>query len=227
MTPPSSSSADLDNPAARRAEDAAYYRRVLHAMIDVGVELVRQLPEPVQPEDEVVDLERSAAYAADRSLAYDRLTRAVRRSILLAQSIAERPEVPDARAAGRVERRRRILREVEDLIHKETGGERGELLHDELLERLDSPEMEESLDDRPVEEIITELRRDLGLGSLTGRCPWKRRTPEDVAELHARAAKAAVLAEAPPAMRGQLVAMLGLGDREALRHRAAIDTPDG
>ncbi len=191
------------------SHDAAYYRRVLHDLIDVGVELVRELPRQAVPGDGVQNRPQDGA-EVEPSLAYDRLTRAVRRSIMLARAIAEREAVPgQARAPRRAEMKRRVIRAVEDVIQRETDEAAGERLEAELLERVDSPEMEEDLDTRPVGEIITEICRDLGLGVPEGTHPYKRRTPEDVAALHARAGGAADRGGVSPALRDSLVRLLG------------------
>ena len=66
---------------------------------------------------------------------------------------------------------------------------RAERLRAELVERLDSPELEEEIGQRPIEDIVTEIRRDLGLEAMMGCNPWKRRAPAEIAALHARAAQ--------------------------------------
>jgi hypothetical protein len=93
-----------------------------------------------------------------------------------------------------------------------------------LLERLDSPELGDEIDNRPADEIITDIRRDLDTAGVPGyKHPWKRRTPEDVGTLHARAAGRApavqfttprLVRDAPalPANDGQAVAALLRGD---------------
>ena len=76
---------------------------------------------------------------------------------------------------------------VEDTIQREA--DEPEALHREFLERLDTPDWEGELADRPVDDIITDIVRDLGLVTILGRHPWKRRTPADIAELCLRAAQ--------------------------------------
>ena len=44
-------------------------------------------------------------------------------------------------------------------------------------------------DSRSIDEIIIDIRRDLGIAGHPGyHHPWRPRTTEDIAELHARAA---------------------------------------
>ena len=74
------------------------------------------------------------------------------------------------------------------MIHRRATGPRAEALQAELNERLDAPEFDDDLD-RPTAEIIAEICRDLGLDDMPGSHPRKRRTPADVASLHARAAR--------------------------------------
>ena len=77
---------------------------------------------------------------------------------------------------------------MEDVIHRRATSPRAESLHAELNERLDAPDLDDDLETRPVADIIAEICRDLGLDDMPGAHPRKRRTPADVATLHARAA---------------------------------------
>ena len=53
------------------------------------------------------------------------------------------------------------------------------------MERLDAPEFAHDLATRPIADIIDEIRRDMGLDDFPGMPSWKRRTPADIATLHA------------------------------------------
>ena len=169
-------------------EDVAYYRRVLHELTDMGVDLARMVHGQAKA---AADAGEEAAQAAALTVAFDRIARTVRRTIGLARRLDEM--VPAARR--RVAARRQIIRAVEDAI-QDREPERREELEAELLERLDRPELDDEIDDRPVDVIIAEICRDLGLTALPGTRYWKRRTPADVAALHARAA--ATLREPAP-----------------------------
>ncbi len=201
-----------------------YYTRVLHELIDVGVEIARTLP--AQARAQAADgahAEPGAATAApgrdepkddtppaptDIALAYDRITRAVRRTILLARKLTEPAPAPDTAAAQaaarhRVASRKRIIREVEDAIGRATQGSathtRAETLHAELLDRLDGPDLDEDIGHRPAADIVADICRDLGIAAAYGANPWRRRTPTDIEILCARAAAPAVAARTTPA----------------------------
>ena len=90
---------------------------------------------------------------------------------------------------GRVQVRKVILRRVEDRIRETQGeGDTGEWLHNELLDRMDAPELEDDILNRPVDEIVKEIETDLGVARYAEEKEWLRRTPLDVAVLAARAA---------------------------------------
>jgi hypothetical protein len=199
--PTQPSFAAFPSAADQRAEDALYYRQVLHDMIEIGIELVRQLPEQAKPQAATGPAEPAGLTGTDVSAAYERLTRAVRRSIMLAQKLAETS--PATAGQQRFAARKRILRAVEDVIQREKGCAEADGLHVELRERLDSPDLDDDLDERPVDEIISEICHDLGLAASPGTRPWKRRTPREVENLCGRAglatnAAAMVVGHSPP-----------------------------
>ena len=166
------------------AAHADYYRRVLHELIEMGTDIARTVHrQAVAPGAE-------QAAPADVTVAFDRVCRGVRRSILLARTLDAPPSAGPGAADGlaRVQARRRILRRVEDAIHREARGDEAERLHGDLLDRLDAPELDDDLATRPVEEIIDEICIDLGLGEHAKFGLWKRRTPGESAVLWARAA---------------------------------------
>ncbi len=53
---------------------------------------------------------------------------------------------------------------------------------------MDAPDLDADITARPIDDIIKDILRDLGLAALPGSRPWKRRTPADIAELNVRAA---------------------------------------
>ena len=116
---------------------------------------------------------------------YERVTRAQRRC----GWVVHRLDAP-AKTVDRVAARKQIIRTVEDNIQRhddeDTDAER---LHEELMDRMDTDDLEEEIGNRPVADIITDIVRDLGLAAVPGNHPWKRRTPKDVATLCARAAQ--------------------------------------
>jgi hypothetical protein len=172
-----------------------YYRRILHKIIDVGAELIDLIQTEAKAQSASLAAapqpatEASEATRPDLSVAFDRVARAVRRTIMLATKITENANEPaNGVAQSRAAARRRIIRVVEDTVQREARGAHGDTLLGELGERLDDPGLDDEIDHRPINEVITDICRDLGLTASIGTHPWKRRTPEDVAELCARAA---------------------------------------
>ena len=157
--------------------DASNYREVLHGLIEIGADLARLVQQQARAE--------GGMPAAEAVVAFERVSRAVRRTIRLAQTLDE-----PVRALGLRRRtaRRQVIRAVEDRIQREADGAEADSLHAEFVERLDGPDLDEEIGDRPVAEIIADICRDLGLGAMPGTRPWKRRVPADVAVLCARAA---------------------------------------
>ncbi len=156
--------------------------------------------DPAEPEPQQA---ARATYLKGLAAEFERVSRGIRRTILLATKLAEPPPPPPA-PFDRVGARKRIIRAVEDRIHHQIRSEpERDRLAAELAERLDSPDLENDLPKRPTNEIIAEITRDLGLDAMAAH--WKRRTPDVVADLCAFAAKpprppdaAADPAPAPP-----------------------------
>ena len=179
------------------AADAQAYIQVLQDLITMGADLARLVhhqatahAQPPAPPAPAVSPEPLISLTA----AFDRIARAIRRSITLARTLADpiqpAPDLAQPRAAAR----RRILREVEDAIQRTANdaappdaGRTADLTA-ELHDRLDAPDLDDDLATRPIPDIITEICRDLGLAARPGPPPWKRRTPADIQRLCARAA---------------------------------------
>ena len=193
-----------DDPG-QQAADAQQHRQALRDLIGMGTDFARLLhgrataqatqdahdAPPSQPTN-TPPAPTPSPPPADALIplaaAFDRIARAVRRCILLARSLdAPAPSACDP-ARHRAAARRRIIREVEDAIHRTNEGDPADALHAELHERMDTPDLDDDLSTRPIAEIVTELRRDLGLATLPGDHAWHRRTPDDIAHLNARAA---------------------------------------
>jgi hypothetical protein len=182
----------------RQAQDADYYRRILHELIDIGTDLARLVHRQAKTQAEATtpDSALSPEPAADVTIAFDRLSRGIRRSISLARRLDEPAPAPAPPPSGlasetRIAARKRILREVEDIIQRKAGQTEAGSLEAELLDRLDSPDLEDDIAQRPVADIIADICRDLGIAGITGTQAWKRRTPEDIKILCARAAQPA------------------------------------
>ncbi len=200
-----------ERPNGGHAAGTDGYRAALDELVDMGIDIARRLhrritAEPPAAEPPAAEPPAAEPPAAGRSpgdhladatpdleplaAAFDRVARTVRRCILLARSLDRPPPADPAIAAARqrVAVRTRIIREVEDAIERTESGSRAETLHVELHERLDAPDLEHELLARPVADIIADIEHDLALAAAPGTRPWKRRTPDDVAALHARAA---------------------------------------
>ncbi len=218
---PAASSLDTAVPSA---EDAAYYRRVLHELIDMGLDMARLVhgAAKAQVTEAAVEVEAGPG-VADGSVAFDRLARAVRRTVALARRLDEPVRRAPDGAPRRLAARRQILRAVEDVIQREAVDQDEEDgLNGELYERLDAPELDDELDCRPVAEIVADICRDLGIAELSGSGRWKRRFPAEVAALCARAARAT-----RPGVPGSLVVpKVGAGGEAVERFFRIVASPD-
>jgi hypothetical protein len=176
--------------AALHAQDALQFRNNLLELVDLGMELARITVQQAKARVEAANAEPDAAPSAELNASYANVTRSIRRSMLLAQKFTEPAKAPAAEDAAqkRIAVRKQIIRRVEDCIHREAKAAEAGDLHAELIERIEAPEFDDEIAQRPVEEIITEIRADLGLGAAEGRNQRKRRTPQDIAILYERAA---------------------------------------
>ncbi len=171
------------------------YRHILHELIEIGTDLARIVHRQATSEPNATP---AAAPTPDPTIAFDRIARTLRRTIVLARKLTDpapqRPaELRAERAAEqsgqrRLAARKQIIRAVEDTIQRRTDGAEAEALHAELRERLDDPDLDDDLDQQPIADIIAAICRDLGIEHFPGTHPWKRRTPQDVRDLRARAA---------------------------------------
>ncbi len=123
---------------------------------------------------EAIEADRAAAAAAEGrqtvvaraeavAAAFARVSRSVRLTVLLAERIDRgwaRGRVADERQAMV---RRQVARGVGEAIGREAEGERAERLREGLAERLERLDAEDALGERPAEEIIAAICRDLGL----------------------------------------------------------------
>jgi hypothetical protein len=166
----------ISTPRKTLTEALSHNQDVLNDLVDLGHELARAIVE--QTKTRVMP-------AATAALAFERVTRCVRRCAWLVRELAKPLNTTD-----RVAARKQIIRTVEDTIQRTAEHpDDAEALHGELRERLDSPDLEDDIHSRPIIEIIADICRDLGLAHSPGSHPWKRRTPADLARLVAYAAQ--------------------------------------
>ncbi len=170
---------NLTPPFDHPEEDAAYLRALNLRMLDVGLHIVEELDDPDTRKDTPIK---------DRADVYDRTTRSLRRSILMAERLAAQKRAATEPAQRIAQARTRIQRDVEDAIVREARSPAdAETLRLELLERLEDPELDDDILTRPVHEISTDFRRDLGIAEPPGIPRFRRRTPAEIAELRANA----------------------------------------
>ena len=187
---------------AQPAAPAHPHRQALDDLITMGTDLARALHRQALIQAEVEQAavpphpapgapwEPPATTLVTLTAAFDRIARAVRRCIALARSLDQPVKATPDPALHRTAARKRIIREVEDSIHRAAHeGDRADALQTELRHRLDTPDLEDDLTTRPIPDIIAEITRDLGLATPPGGArPWPRRTPADLHDLHPRAA---------------------------------------
>jgi len=129
-----------------------------------------------------------AALAA-LAAAFDGVARTMRRTVLLARHLRQRPAAAPGQARARELVRRDALRTLGDDLHRSRHPQpERDALQREFLERLDSPDTEADLLDQPTDHVISVIRRDLGLDPLAGSY-FLRRPPAEVAALHQLAAR--------------------------------------
>ena len=134
----------------------------------------------------------------DPSVAFDRIARCVRRTILLAQHLAHGSAQNSAQnpaqnfaqnsAQARTCARKQLIRGVEDLIVHNRHGAAAEAMHREFLDRLDTPDLiEDDIASRPLPDLVKEICADLGLFNREGFTYTRRRKVDDLRRLQARA----------------------------------------
>ena len=176
------------------AETDAACRRVLSELMELGMVLARRVPAD------------AAMPAAEAAAVFERVSRAVRRTVRMLRWLDEPVAVRRAGVEAGLDRvgaRKRVLRAVEDRIDAAAHPDDAEALHAELLDRLDTAELDMDLAGRPVAEVIGEICRDLGLERSAELCPSLRRGLDDLAALQARAeaAPGSIWAVAAPGLK--------------------------
>ena len=183
-------------PTGPSPEDTAFFRATLNELIAMGTDIARRLHRDLtdQPTPDAPAPENPEA----RALAFERVARAVRRTILLAQRLEtaapQRAAPAPSRdpAQHRIQARTHLIRKVEaaigaqaqDAVHAET-------LNAEFRDRLDAPDLEDDIYARPVQDIIDDILQDLGVHLYSDLALWPRRTAQDLRRI-------ADLARSPP-----------------------------
>jgi hypothetical protein len=153
---------EAESAADHAAEDSLFHREVLNELIGLGSDLARMIHG--QAKDQA-----AARYAdegvPDVTVAFERVCQTVRRTILLCRKIAEPVPTRAAvqAAARRAAVRREVARAVEASIAEQATDGDAAGLRCELGERMERLEAEDADLERPVGEIILEIRRALGL----------------------------------------------------------------
>jgi hypothetical protein len=202
-TAPPQPSTDQPSPGPL-GEDTAYCRSILRNLLSIANGIAEILAEEIQIHHENPEPGPGRTQVQMDAAAYTDVARAVRRTIMLYEKLGQ----PARPRRDRVAARRKIIRDVEDAIEATAPAGEQEALHAELMERLDRPDMEEDIAERPIADIVTDINRDLGISGLDDAHPWKRRIPHDIAILNARAEQISgagpseklleLLASAPP-----------------------------
>ena len=146
--------------------DAAFYRAVLHEVIEIGVDVSRMLRGQALALAEAAD--QSGVDAAEAGVqareaariagAYDRVARAIRRSIAQARRLDEPVAVRGAGGGVRAP----VARPLSELSDEELDA----LLEaTEAAEAAEAAERDDTLLDRPIEQVVAAICRDLGLAS--------------------------------------------------------------
>lgn len=199
VSQPTPAPADAADPP--RDEDAQRDRADLQELIDNGMRFQSMICAAAQ----VVTLADAAPGAkpgasakplSHLATALERTARAVRRTILLKQHLAQ---THLAAAQKRSATRKRIRAALENRI--DAAGlqpEQADRLRRELVERVESPELDDELGHRPIEEIIREIRKDLGLDGHPGLPGLPSRTPATAASPDRPANPAATPARPQP-----------------------------
>jgi hypothetical protein len=154
------------------------HRAILDDLIDLGADFARDIREQARTQPDAIP---------ELATAFDQVTRGVRRAILLAQHLDTPPKQA---TVNRTLTRKKIIRRVEDDI----GGvadspEHAESLREALRERMDEPDLDDDIANRPVGEVLDEIIRDLGMADDCGMNLWLPRGPAELAALRELAAK--------------------------------------
>ena len=222
-TDPAYASLALEPDPGQQAEDAQLYRHVLHGLLHIGTDLARLLhQQAVAHAQAAMQDPAPPGPSTDQATAFDRIARAIRRTITLARSLNEPlAPAPDRTARPGAAARTPTLHETgqgaaghpsatpaatpgrDDSADASSADLHG---HPEVPDR-DAPDRDE--DDRdeddtgcPPAAVIAEIRRDLGLDTSPGAGAWTRRNPAGTAQPGTQAAAPGGAAAGAPRQSG-------------------------
>ena len=188
----------MQHPTTPPDENDAHYDHVLRELVDMATDIARIVHTQItrQQQAATAALPPTTKPANDQfpdpTLAFDRIARTIRRTILLAKKLPEiranlRSHPDTDPTLRRIASRKRILRTVEDVIQRNAKPQELDFLHAELRERLDSDDLEDDIDHRPLQDIVADICRDLRV-AVPFAPNYKRRTPAQIETLRAQAA---------------------------------------
>ena len=173
----------------------AHYDQVLRDLVDMATDIARmihaQMARQASPQNQAAGpaLPPNTDPTPGLTIAFDRISRTIRRTVLLAKKLPElgQERKPENSTLRRIADRKRIIRRVEDVIQRNAKPEHLEALQAEFCERLDSADLDDDIDHRPIEDIIADICRDLRV-AIPFAPNYKRRTPAEVETLRTQAA---------------------------------------
>ena len=118
--------------------DAAACREVLGELMAIGMDLARLIRDEATAG--VNQYAPAALPVAEAAAAFERVSRAVRRTVRMVQWLDQPQAARADDGARRIRARKEIIRAVEDGIDREAAEGEADGLHGEMLERLDSLE---------------------------------------------------------------------------------------
>jgi hypothetical protein len=185
----------------------------LDTLITLGTSLAKILHDAAAHQADALRTAHPAPNAPaldDLAAAFDQVARATRRAVALAHHLATpRPARPARDPAPapdpetrRIQARERVIRTVEDAIerhaaHHPTHPDTPDSLYDELAERLDDPAFDAAIATTPIETLIQDLTRDLGVAMQGTPDVVVRRTPADIRAMRDLAARTPAHIPAP------------------------------
>ncbi len=193
----------------------AHYGEILQELIERGRTLARLVEERAVKDP-----------ATDQTIAFERIARTLRRTIVLARHIATTPAQARAtKTRERAKAREKIIRTIEDAIEvkgRHTKPFDAALHFDELNERMADYDLELDLQTRPLDDIIEEIARDLNVNAQERSWRHKRRTPTTLADLRARAA---ALPPLPPGLSDEIGEGRGEGNNQSSLEPGVLSVP--